>query len=172
HGMQKENPNLDLLRAAAVMLVLVSHLVMALGYLEHPTSKELAVRELAMIGVLMFFIHTSLVLMMSLDRLGEEAIIRRFYIRRAFRIYPLAIVTIAAALAFKIPPHFDPAYEAPSGIAILENALLVQNLFQTPDIVGPMWSLPLEVQMYLMLPFIYFFARRVQSYVGIAILIL
>src|SRR5262249_18892892 len=78
----------------------------------------------------------------------------------------------AAALALKIPPNCDPAYEAPSGIAILENALLVQNLFQTPDIVGPMWSLPLEVQMYLMLPFIYFFARRVQSYVGIAILIL
>lgn len=171
-GVQKDNRNLDLLRAAAVMLVLVSHLIMALGYLDHPFLKEWAIRDLAMMGVLMFFIHTSLVLMMSLDRLGDHNIVRRFYVRRAFRIYPLAIVTIAAALALKIPPHFEPVYEPPSWAAILENALLVQNLFQTPAIVGPMWSLPLEVQMYLMLPFIYFAARKVQSYIGIIALVL
>jgi peptidoglycan/LPS O-acetylase OafA/YrhL len=165
------HPNLDLLRAVAVTLVFVSHLIMALGYWDHPISKLWGIRDLAMMGVLMFFIHTSLVLMMSLDRLGDENIIRRFYVRRAFRIYPLAIVAIAAALALKIPPHFEPVYESPSWTAILENALLVQNLFRTTAIVGPMWTLPLEMQMYLLLPFLYLIARRITSYAGVVVVI-
>src|SRR5262249_15517396 len=91
---------------------------------------------------------------------------------RVFRIYPLAAVTIFFALALRIPPHFEATYEVPSVAVVLQNLLLVQNLFQSPEIVGPMWSLPFEVQMYLLLPFIYFGARRVKTHFGVIALIL
>ena len=74
--------------------------------------QQLGVRGLAQQGVLMFFIHTSLVLMMSLERLGEVRTIQRFYVRRAFRIYPLAVLTVLIALLIRVPPHFEPTYEA------------------------------------------------------------
>ena len=43
----------------------------------------------------MFFVHTALVLMWSLDRRPH---ILDFYIRRIFRIYPLAIFAVLCAL--------------------------------------------------------------------------
>ena len=153
--MNRTYTNLDALRSTAVLLVLFAHLIMVLGHLDDPVPKSLNVRGLAQSGVLMFFIHTSLVLMMSLQRLGRHKATARFYIRRAFRIYPLAMLTVAAALAFKIPPHFERVYTHPTAREIWQNLSLVENLFHSPDIIGPMWSLPLEVQMYLVLPLLF-----------------
>jgi peptidoglycan/LPS O-acetylase OafA/YrhL len=110
--------------------------------------------------------------MMSLERLGNVHVIPRFYIRRLFRIYPLAIVIVLIALVLEIPPHFEAVYERPSNVVVWQNLFLVQNLFGSPEIVGPMWSLPLEVQMYLVLPFIYFAAKKIRSYLGVTALIL
>src|SRR5262249_18241244 len=162
--MHYKNPNLDLLRSVAVSLVFIAHLIMVLGYLDSPTMKVLALRQVAQLAVLMFFIHTSLVLMMSLERLSGGMSFHTLYLWWAFRIYPLAAVSRVCALALRIPPHFEATYEAPSVAVVLQNLLLVQNLFQSPEIVGPMWSLPFEVQMYLLLPFIYFGARRVKTH--------
>jgi peptidoglycan/LPS O-acetylase OafA/YrhL len=84
-GLHEESANLDLLRSVAVLLVLVSHIPVALG---HADGRWGVVTLAGRYGVLMFFIHTSLVLMMSLERSERQgpALIRRFYIRRAFRI--------------------------------------------------------------------------------------
>jgi len=170
--MRRDNANLDLLRSVAVSLVFISHLVMVRGHLDDPIMKSLAVRQLAELGVLLFFVHTSLVLMMSLERLGNGRVVQRFYVRRAFRIYPLAIVAVLVALELRIPPHFELTFFWPPFGVVLQNILLVQNLFQSPEIVGPMWSLPFEVQMYLVLPFIFFAARRIRSHAGIIAMIL
>jgi peptidoglycan/LPS O-acetylase OafA/YrhL len=84
--MKQVSPNLDLLRASAVLLVFVSHLPYSVG-----SSWDLDF--LGHYGVMMFFIHTSLVLAMSLARIERqnENVVTSFYIRRAFRIYPLSI---------------------------------------------------------------------------------
>jgi peptidoglycan/LPS O-acetylase OafA/YrhL len=37
--------------------------------------------------------------------------------------------------------------------------LLIQNITQTPPVLGVLWSLPLEVQMYTVLPFLFFMVR-------------
>ena len=97
--------NLDVLRAIAVLLVLAQHLSRRM-HIEHiawvPTS------SLGLFGVLLFFVHTSLVLMYSLhrskDRCGLHGppLLRDFYIRRAFRIYPLSILAICVALALHL----------------------------------------------------------------------
>ncbi|MEP7086240.1 MAG: acyltransferase [Gemmatimonadota bacterium] len=155
--------NLDVLRAIAVLLVLADHVFSAIG---HDTAGWNWNWALGRLGVLLFFVHTSLVLMSSLER-GEFAggWVPRFYLRRAFRIYPLAIVIILIAALFRLPPHVtsdgtDMVRAYPSLATLASNLLLVQNLTGARDIQGVLWSLPIEVQMYLLLPFCFVLARR------------
>ena len=125
------------------------------------------------VGVMLFFVHTSLVLMMSLARMeSTDGRISgaSFFVRRFFRIYPLAILTVLVCVAWRVPPHFEGVYVSPTGLSIAASLLLVQNLFHTPQILSPLWSLPFEVQMYLALPLLYLLARRVKTWTGAAAL--
>jgi peptidoglycan/LPS O-acetylase OafA/YrhL len=155
--------NLDVLRAVAVLLVLADHVFAANAHASGPWNWNWAVGRL---GVLLFFVHTSLVLMSSLERGGSApGWTGRFYLRRAFRIYPLAIVIILVAAVLRLPPHVtsdgsDMARVFPSTGALVSNLLLVQNLTGARDIQGVLWSLPLEVQMYVLLPLCFVLARR------------
>jgi peptidoglycan/LPS O-acetylase OafA/YrhL len=113
----------------------------------------------------MFFIHTSLVLMMSLDRLSKtsRAITTRFYIRRVFRIYPLSVVAVLILVAAHIPAYFEQRYTWLGVKVLCANLLLVQNLFHAGSVEGPLWSLPFEVQMYVLLPFLYRLTGKIRS---------
>jgi peptidoglycan/LPS O-acetylase OafA/YrhL len=167
--------NLDVLRAVAVLCVFGSHLILTLikfGSLTVP-NKELWVSLfyiLAHLGVLYFFVHTALVLMLSLERTKPVGIIVNFYIRRIFRIYPLSILCIVAVLLFRVPPTPDTIYTSWNGGEIFANVLLVQNIFRKPDMITPFWTLPRELQMYLVLPFIYLVLKRFPSSVVVLVL--
>ena len=148
--------NLDFLRSAAVLMVLVSHLTQHYGFDQ--------LGNIGLFGVLLFFVHTSLVLMYSMQRshLTGFALVKDFYIRRFFRIYPLSILAVLTAVALHLSPYkpglsFGPR---PDALELVSNLLLVQNLTLTPSIIGPLWSLPLEVQMYLALPFLFLWKKR------------
>ena len=99
--------NLDVLRAFAVSCVVIHHLTLTLHFYTGFMPLHLLdyFRALGHAGVLAFFVHTSLVLMYSLERMhragGKFAI--GFYIRRILRIYPLAIVAILIAFTFHFP---------------------------------------------------------------------
>ena len=153
-----ESPNLDLLRSVAVLAVLADHLAATMGI----AQKHGAFWALGRWGVLLFFVHTSLVLMMSLERLGLEGsrLYTTFYVRRLFRIYPLSILAVAIVVAAHIPEtswtHLGPQY--PSLSTIVSNFLLIQTPINS--VIGPLWSLPLEVQMYLFLPILFVIIRR------------
>jgi peptidoglycan/LPS O-acetylase OafA/YrhL len=154
--------NLDVLRAVAVLSVVGDHVLQ----LTTKQAGPLTVWELGRLGVLLFFVHTALVLMSSLERQGQTpGWVGAFYLRRAFRIYPLAIVCILGYLAFHIPPSVrslthPTTFVALSWSDIAQNLLLVQNLFDTPLPINVLWSLPIEVQMYLALPIWYLLAWR------------
>ncbi len=106
--------------------------------------------------------------MASLDRLsaagGNTAV--RFYIRRLFRIYPLSVATILLLVAFRIPTYFEPSYQWLGWHTLIANLFLVQNIARVPSMTGPLWSLPFEVQMYILLPFVFLIARRIRSLTG------
>jgi peptidoglycan/LPS O-acetylase OafA/YrhL len=110
-------------------------------------------------GVIVFFFHTSFVLQQSLDSPDQGTALwaLRFYLRRAFRIYPLAIVVILAALACRVPfAPWDLNWTPPRNlVTVFANLTLTQNLIGASPVIGPLWSLPLEVQMYALLPLIF-----------------
>lgn len=159
----KENPNLDLLRAVAVALVLLSHVPDFAG-----VAWDFNYKTMGRMGVALFFVHTTLVLMMSLERHGPAA--GPFLVRRAFRIYPLAITAvICTALLLANTPR------ALSWDAIVSNVLLIQNITGHGSSPNPLWTLPYEVQMYLLLPALFVFitgsnpVRRIAGLYAVAL---
>ncbi len=111
--------------------------------------------------------------MSSIERhgTGRPHWIRSFYIRRVLRIYPLAIATILLVVSLHIPWRV-PVAGVSGEVALLNirtlasNLTLTQNLTKSPNILGVLWSLPLEVQMYAVLPFCYLLTRRGAGEVG------
>lgn len=154
-----KSANLDLLRAVAVLLVTVFHVLLYLGY---------SYRNLGEFGVLLFFVHTTLVLMFSLERQRADfpgkPLSWTFFVRRGFRIYPLSMVVVA--LSYLLHAHtsvIDPhsmAAPAATWKTFAADMALVQNVWTQVSQPGPLWSLPYEMQMYLVLPACFLIATR------------
>jgi peptidoglycan/LPS O-acetylase OafA/YrhL len=147
--------NLDLLRAIAVLIVYFSHLLMTFRI---EKLRGIPIYELSQAGVMIFFVHTAFVLMLSLERQKESnlrSLLSVFYIRRAFRIYPLSCIAVFAVCIVSIPPSPWEPFQVSSLGTILANLTLTQNLIKAHQILNVLWSLPYEVQMYLALPFLF-----------------
>ena len=141
--------NLDILRSIAVVMVLLSHL----PNLELPTYYEQ--RGLGLLGIVIFFVHTSFVLMSSLERIDAKHIINyKFYIRRIFRVYPLSIFAVC------VYSYIDFILNYKFNLSIFfSNIFLIQNFILAESIPRVLWSLPYEIQMYFFLPFIFMFVK-------------
>ncbi|GGY07143.1 acyltransferase family protein [Massilia dura] len=148
-AMHPAGANLDFVRAAAVLCVFCSHAVIIVTR----QSSEL-LHHVGQLGVIMFFVHTSYVLMGSLERsrLWGWPRVAEFFVHRVFRIYPLAIVCVLVAAA--LPGS------AWTPRQLLANLTLTQNLVFEESMVGGLWTLPLELQMYCALPFLFMAFRR------------
>jgi peptidoglycan/LPS O-acetylase OafA/YrhL len=152
----KDSANLDFLRAVAVSCVFFAHL----NNMATSSRGEIS-WHFGQMGVLLFFVHTSFVLMQSLERLKctGAGLFSSFYIRRWFRIYPLSILFVLTAYVFSVSPEGDTLFRHQwSFKELTANLTLTQNL--TYNMVDGLWTLPLEVQMYLVLPLLYIVLRK------------
>lgn len=156
--MRDDSPNLDFIRTVAVLAVALRHLLGALGLEQIGPFR---VHLLGIYGVALFFVHTAHVLMWSLERMSQNqpsGLYARFLARRAFRIYPLSAFVVM--LGFGLTRITTVPGFASLGVGdMLANLLLVQNITHSPDAIGVLWSLPLEVQMYLLLPALFMLVR-------------
>jgi peptidoglycan/LPS O-acetylase OafA/YrhL len=173
----KELANLDIMRSFAVLTVMLEHLVRTIersvGHV--PPGLLTFTAHIGQTGVLAFFVHTSLVLMYSLERLGPRSsgsLATRFYVRRFFRIYPLSIACVVGVLALGIPRMAWEDTTTISGNIVAANLLLVQNLLTGQSVLGPLWSLPYEVQMYILLPSLFLIANGPRGVRNLLVLIL
>lgn len=144
-----ESANLDLIRAVAVLCVLFGHLR------DHFLSiHSLWAWRFAQMGVLIFFVHTSFVLMLSLERSKYQgrALFWTFYLRRFFRLYPLSILVVTIVYLHSRGEWSLHEY--------LINAALIFDLTYTRPMWGVMWTLVLEMQMYVVLPFLFLFCGK------------
>jgi peptidoglycan/LPS O-acetylase OafA/YrhL len=162
--MSQDSTNLDLLRSFAVLLVLFDHTLKFLGFSHFG---HVDIDWIGRLGVVFFFVHTSLVLMMSLEReklLGWRRTVN-FYIRRAFRLFPLSCFVVLFTFAAHIPqiaiyPHGFVSADIPR-LVLTSNLMLTQNLIPGDfNILGQLWSLPIELDMYLVLPLLFVLALR------------
>jgi peptidoglycan/LPS O-acetylase OafA/YrhL len=162
-----DSGNLDLLRSFAVLCVLVFHLLLFFGRGRVAHGAVF----LGHWGVLVFFVHTSIVLMASLERQhrsggGRRAFVE-FMVRRGFRLLPLCWLTILAIVALDLPVghlvrgQFVAVSTAPLDVA--QNLLLIQNLGGAESLEAPLWSLPYEMQMYLVLPALFWLMSRTRT---------
>lgn len=150
--------NLDLMRSFAIFLVILDHILLAQHIMRVGRWQP---AWIGVAGVYIFFVHTCLVLMWSMERKSHTL---DFYIRRAFRIYPLVLVALLAVVVFRAPVAGTPdayfGYTQPGLHSLLTNSLLVQNVLGGGTLIGVLWSLPLEVDMYVLLPVLFFFVRK------------
>ena len=127
----RHSANLDLLRSVAVSVVLADHLALTL-FRPSPLNESVLKFAAAMgqAGVLAFFVHTSLVLMYSLQRMTRTGrqVTLRFYVRRFFRIYPLSIFCIALALVFHVPDNPRAVRTIVTLPIVFSNLLLIRRI--------------------------------------------
>ena len=154
---------LDFMRALCTLVVVATHY---LGMTGHFPS---VMGGLPRVAVLMFFVHTSFVLMLSLERQeikSPDKLWWRFMVRRFFRVFPLTSLVLAAIIVFRIPSQMVPPsfhFLHLGVVGIVSNFLLTMNLTGSDSLLSPMWSLPYEFQLYFVLPALFLLVKRWQS---------
>jgi peptidoglycan/LPS O-acetylase OafA/YrhL len=138
---------LDALRGVAALFVVFDHL----GYyvLQHVRHIVYQWFDPGQYGVFVFFLVSGYIVPASLERKGS---VRGFWISRVFRLYPLYLVAVAAAVVlWKL--HIggvgrtdgDPETSALSHVLMLSNVLTGQNA------INVIWTLSYEMAFYLLL---------------------
>lgn len=155
-------PVLDGIRGVAILMVMVHHLAILTPH----TPLEawfIRVAQLGAHGVDLFFVLSGfLITGILLDSRGSPGYFRRFYIRRALRIFPIYYAVLL--IVFVVTPIFhglrDPALggleilklkapQAPWYFAYASNFYFaIHKSFMIPEL-GPTWSLAVEEQFYL-----------------------
>jgi peptidoglycan/LPS O-acetylase OafA/YrhL len=144
------NQSLDVLRGVAILLVLGGHSNYPYVGFWRATGGS---------GVELFFVLSGFLisglLFSEYQRTGHIAV-TRFWIRRAFKIYPgfyvLLTVTTAVLILAKQP-------EIMLGRAVFFNIIFLQNYVPSAGIIPQSWSLAIEEHFYLCCRYYYGFWR-------------
>jgi exopolysaccharide production protein ExoZ len=159
--MTQRNQSLDLLRGAAVLLVVASHCA------SETTSAVPGLTALAMdygqLGVQLFFIVSGYTMMLTFGDRIDPAAVRSFYVRRVFRIVPLFWIAIVFYLLFTRGEGFR--IWAPHGISagdVLLTFLFLHwgSVTAFNSVVPGGWSIAVEMQFYLLFPLVILLFRR------------
>jgi peptidoglycan/LPS O-acetylase OafA/YrhL len=153
-------PELDGLRGIAVGLVLVKHFWPNAGFL----SGAAPLADLGWIGVDVFFVLSGfLITGILLDSIGQPDYYRRFYKRRAFRIFPLYYAFLLLMFLFLVFWHqglylqrLQREWGSPLWFVVyLANFVMAYSGKLIPfGPLGMVWSLQIEEQFYLFFPFL------------------
>ena len=141
----KRIPSLDGLRAISISLVVIGHSVEV--HSQASTTADVA-GAFANLGVRIFFVISGyLITTLLLKEYGKTSTIglREFYVRRAYRILPAAIVFMV--------PVFVIFWHELRWYHMVAAALYLANFdFSHPWFLGHLWSLSVEEQFYFLWP--------------------
>jgi peptidoglycan/LPS O-acetylase OafA/YrhL len=143
---RNRQPGLDLLRAIAIMIVVVYHAGLFGFVLPYD------VQRFGWVGVDLFFVLSGYLIagqLLSALARGKSPNVRRFYWRRALRILPAFLVIVAICV-------FLPSLrEYPTMPPLWKLLTFTQNLgLRGGTTFSHAWSLCIESQFYLLLPFL------------------
>jgi peptidoglycan/LPS O-acetylase OafA/YrhL len=175
-------PGLHALRFFAALAVVVGHVELLKSYHGYPNvADNLAVYELGRIAVTFFFVLSGfLITFLLLEEKREVGTIsiRKFYVRRIFRIWPLyylvvflTFVVVPQVKALAIPSMALGGGDQRAPILGLFLALLPQvalSMYTPVPYAEPLWSIGVEEQFYLFWPLL---MARFRKVLPLAILI-
>jgi peptidoglycan/LPS O-acetylase OafA/YrhL len=149
--------DLDGLRGVAVLLTILLHYVSRGGYFSYLGPKPVALfLDSFWSGVDVFFVLSGFLIGgIILDHGRAENFLRVFYLRRALRILPVALLAIA--FSYLIIPLLVPFILSVGRVPPYAYLLFINNFWTASGVVaypplGPMWSLAIEEQFYLIAP--------------------
>jgi peptidoglycan/LPS O-acetylase OafA/YrhL len=156
-GKFNRRPDLDGLRGVAVILTIFLHYVSRSGYFPYlgPTRVALFLDSFWS-GVDIFFVLSGFLIGgIILDNDHADNFYRVFYLRRTLRILPVAFLTIA--FSYLVIPFFDltvlwHVQVPPYAYLLFINNFWTANGLNAYPPLGPMWSLAIEEQFYLIAP--------------------
>lgn len=172
-------PGLNGLRFFAAMAVAVSHVELMKQYHGLPnTYDKPAVYELGRLSVTLFFVLSgyliTYLLLVERQRTGEIAV-RRFYLRRVLRIWPLYFLVVL--LSFLVLPRLE-VFQLPRLTAALPEHFpatftlfifflpqLALSIYEPVPFAEPAWSIGVEEQFYLLWPVL---MKRTRNFVALA----
>jgi peptidoglycan/LPS O-acetylase OafA/YrhL len=153
---ERHVPELDGVRALAILSVMAAHLLVVTPALTHAASglpRALArVVDHGWLGVDLFFVLSGFLItsiLLAAKGGGAPAYFGRFYERRALRILPL-LALLLPVLAIAYVPLTGPAYFVLCALFAANLAPLLH--VAVPNGGGPLWSLAVEEQFYLIWP--------------------
>jgi peptidoglycan/LPS O-acetylase OafA/YrhL len=185
-------PNLNGFRFIAAMMVIVCHLELfkarigKANFWKHPLISESGSAGVDFFFVLSGFLITTL-LLVELGKTGTISL-RKFYIRRVLRIWPLYFLVVAIGFflvpyisIFNIPGYSERLFDNfwPKlilTIGLMPNAALA--FWGEIPYAAPLWSVGVEEQFYLIWPLLLFLPRKLTTillfiafFIGIKVLL-
>jgi peptidoglycan/LPS O-acetylase OafA/YrhL len=149
--------DLDGFRGIAIALILVFHYIGRAGYYALPASPILAhLLDSLWSGVDVFFVLSGFLIGgIVLDHGGSNNFYKVFYWRRALRIWPVALFTIA--FSYLVIPLLNLTVLWTSRTPAYAYILMINNFWSTSGLqpyppLSQMWSLSIEEQFYLLCP--------------------
>lgn len=166
---QEFNPNIDLARALAILPVIAYHVYRALGSSE---ESSLVWFTHGYRGVYLFFALSGFILY---DRFMGKAVtsklVKRYYLRRLFRLEPPYIFNLLLLLLLSlvgvIPDWRGEIWHFLASLCYSHNLI-----YGEPSLLnGVLWSLEVEIQFYLICPFLAMILNRFSRIGKVATLI-
>jgi peptidoglycan/LPS O-acetylase OafA/YrhL len=149
---------LDGVRAIAALLVITVHVSDLVGVPWNVNQNPLATgfAFLGRTGVVLFFVLSGFLLFMPYAKAllfqEEWPSMRKFYLRRIFRIWPGYYFTLAAMILLFAQRYLQSAYRFRLSLFL---TFFMDSSPQTwQQISGPFWTLAIEWQFYMLLPLI------------------
>jgi len=137
---------LDFLRCMAAMSVLIQHACEKM----FPSFAYFTTHyfQFGVFGVSLFFLCSGFVIPVSLEKTHS---LRKFWINRVFRLYPLYLLSMGATFVLILAD----GRQLPSITDILANLTMLSKFLGRPPILHLYWTLCLEMAFYIMISLIF-----------------
>ena len=151
-------PSLDGCRAISILLVVLAHLCETPAFQAFDPYARL-MYHFGPYGVEVFFVISGFIittLLLNEERRNGCLSIKKFYIRRAFRIWPVAyayllvVIVLAWSHVISVAPHHF----------FYAGTFLMNHVQETNWFTGHFWSLAIEEQFYVLWPIVFLLTAR------------
>ena len=153
-------PEIDGLRAMAILLVLLTHTFQTVPGLSYVRWNFELLKPLfnGWVGVDLFFVLSGFLVGGQIIRSIEENSFsyKNFYLRRTFRILPtyFVVLFICVLIAYIFPAIKTDGIVEPTFSILGKNLLLLTDYFPLANLGVPSWSISIEEKFYLLAPIV------------------